>query len=62
MNCDNCDANVPKVYAGSDGRNYCCSACLFYPLGCRCKFGEFGIVEDFDHSDEEELDDQRIYD
>ncbi len=57
MVCENCGANMPKIYEGSDGRKYCCAGCLFHPLGCRCKFGEFGIVEDTDYSDDGENDD-----
>lgn len=48
--CENCGANVPKIYEDSDGRKYCCAGCLFHPLGCRCKFGEFGMVDDIDFS------------
>jgi len=23
----------------------CCPACVFNPLGCRCRFGELGVAE-----------------
>jgi hypothetical protein len=46
MICENCGANVPKVYQSSDGRYYCCAGCLFHPNGCRCKYGDFGMVQD----------------
>jgi len=42
--CDNCGAPASGERA-ADGRIYCCPACLFNPLGCRCKFGEPGIAE-----------------
>ncbi len=55
MICENCRADVPKTHLSSDGRRYCCAGCIFHPLGCRCKFGEFGVVqdEDIDFSDED---------
>lgn len=31
MICENCNAQVPKVYQGADGRKYCCAGCLFHP-------------------------------
>lgn len=57
MICDNCRADVPKTYESSDGRHYCCAGCIFHPLGCRCKFGDFGVTVDIDFSDGEEDDD-----
>ena len=67
MNCENCGADVPKLYVGSDGRKYCCPGCLFHPLGCRCKFGEFGMVqegyqyeEDYDADEEDFIDDDEL--
>lgn len=61
MICENCKADVPKIYEGSDGRKYCCSACLFYPLGCRCKFGELGIAQDDFPYDDDDIDDDNDY-
>lgn len=59
MICDNCAAEVPKTYNGSDGRNYCCAGCLFHPLGCRCKFGELGMVQD-DYPYEDDIEDDDL--
>lgn len=45
--CDNCNAEVPEGKGGisSDGRFICCVHCVFNPLGCRCKFKEYGVAE-----------------
>lgn len=64
MICENCNANVPKVYQGADGRKYCCPHCLFNPLGCRCQFGELGVAEHTDYGqfdDDDEDDDSDEY-
>lgn len=47
MVCSNCKAEVPdgKGGRGSRGEFICCEHCYFNPLGCRCKYGEFGIPE-----------------
>jgi hypothetical protein len=52
--CDNCGAAVPAGRGGTGpGGNYiCCPACVFCPLGCRCKWGEFGVKETEDFSPE----------
>jgi hypothetical protein len=54
MICENCRANVPKLVESADGRKLCCVHCLFNPLGCRCKFGDLGVVEDYVHFEEED--------
>lgn len=40
-----CQCGAPATGMGADGRAYCCPACLFNPLGCRCKYGEPGVAE-----------------
>lgn len=47
MECENCGAVIPSGLGGFDskGRFICCPACMFNPLGCRCKYGEHGIPE-----------------
>jgi hypothetical protein len=40
--CENCGAVVPHP-GRSEGRLICCAACIFHPLGCRCKYGEYGV-------------------
>ena len=57
MICENCNANVPKIYQGADGRKYCCPHCLFNPLGCRCQFGELGVAEETDYGQFDDDDD-----
>ena len=58
MKCENCGANVPKVYDCSDGRKVCCPGCIFHPLGCRCRYGELGVNEEFFfHEEEDDYDD-----
>lgn len=40
--------NCPGVKATARLSNtmpYCCIACAFHPLGCRCRFGELGMEE-----------------
>lgn len=42
--CLNCGAAIgpwPLVMS-SEGVPYCCRHCAFNPLGCQCKYGEFG--------------------
>ncbi len=64
--CYNCHAKVPEGQGGVDpaGRFVCCPPCVFDPLGCRCKYGEFGVSEtadlpfdDYDPDDEAEYED-----
>jgi len=43
--CSNCGAVSPLSGRCSDGQVYCCVHCCFNPLGCRCKYGEFGVEE-----------------
>ena len=49
--CDNCGAKVPITWQGSDGRRYCFLHCAMHPLGCRCKYGEIGVKQEFAHYD-----------
>jgi ribosomal protein S26 len=51
--CDNCGAEIPVEKMGKDsqGRNICCAACIFDPMGCRCKYGEYGVVETYSDPD-----------
>lgn len=42
--CANCGAPNATGLA-ADGRVICCPACVFNPLGCRCRFGEPGVAE-----------------
>jgi hypothetical protein len=46
--CSNCNAEVPKCGRDSFGNNVCCPHCIFNPLGCRCKHGEYGVPEEND--------------
>lgn len=43
--CENCGATVEKCGTATDGKKYCCIECVFNPLGCRCKYGEYGVAE-----------------
>ncbi len=45
--CDNCHADVPELGKTSWGQRICCPSCAFNPLGCRCKYGEFGMAETY---------------
>lgn len=45
--CSNCGAEVEKCGRGPRGEKICCAACLFDPMGCRCKYGEYGVVETY---------------
>jgi hypothetical protein len=49
MICSNCKAEVPDGKGGKhpNGQFICCEHCFFNPLGCRCKYGEFGVAETF---------------
>lgn len=49
MTCSNCKTEVPegKGGKGPTGEFFCCASCLFNPLGCRCKYGEFGVAETY---------------
>ena len=48
--CENCGAEVEKLGLCSDGRMICCPHCVFNPLGCRCKYGEYGVAEEYDYA------------
>lgn len=43
--CPNCRAVVPELLGTVGSKQYCCIHCAFNPLGCRCKWGEFGKPE-----------------
>lgn len=45
--CELCGALVPKCGTMNDDAKtkVCCPECAFNPLGCRCKFGEYGVAE-----------------
>ena len=49
MICANCKTEVPddKGGKGHDGEPICCAHCAFNPLGCRCKYGEYGVAETY---------------
>lgn len=52
--CDNCGAGLPEGKGGYEslhGRFICCPHCLFNPLGCRCKYGEYGVAETYQDPD-----------
>lgn len=49
--CENCRASVPRLRETSDGKRVCCPACVYNPLGCRCKYGQLGVAEWRDYSD-----------
>lgn len=51
MRCSLCGAEGPHFGTGPNGETICCAACLFNPLGCRCKYGEYGVAETHDHPD-----------
>ena len=59
--CDNCGAKVEKCGRDPNGRKICCPHCAFNPLGCRCRFGEFGVAETQDWSDPDEYDESWDY-
>lgn len=42
--CTNCGAMVPQLHQVGD-RKICCAHCFFNPLGCRCKYREYGVAE-----------------
>lgn len=62
MTCENCGATGENFGKDTRGKVICCPACLFNPLGCRCKYGEYGVSEtytpyddpDYDFEDEED--------
>lgn len=46
--CDNCGAKLNALWPGGrdwEKRRICCADCMFHPMGCRCKYGEFGEAE-----------------
>lgn len=47
--CDNCGAlfYAERPVHDPHGRTICCAHCVFNPLGCRCKYGEFNVAEDW---------------
>jgi hypothetical protein len=52
--CDNCGAKLPldqPIGRLPDGRRICCAHCIFNPLGCRCKYGEYGVAETYQDPD-----------
>jgi hypothetical protein len=57
--CANCRAVVEKCGRDPEGRPICCAACLFHPLGCRCRFGELGVAETRDYGDFEDFEEDR---
>lgn len=60
--CSNCGARVPQLLVFPDGRKVCCAHCFFNPLGCRCKYKEYGVAEtnpDYGLGEEYFEDDQR---
>lgn len=69
--CPNCGSKVEKLGILAEGtseeQGCCCEHCAFHPLGCRCKYGEFGVAEtqqyfdpDFDDDDSEMTDAEEI--
>ena len=46
--CENCGAVVPESRGGQMNNLgfVCCAYCVFNHLGCRCKYGEFGVPQD----------------
>lgn len=46
--CENCGAKTQRCGTAPDGKKICCAHCMFHPLGCRCKWGEYGVAEDTD--------------
>lgn len=51
--CPNCHALVPSLKNSTMGP-VCCAACLFHPLGCRCKWGDYGEPEEREWYNESE--------
>lgn len=58
--CDNCGAQVEKCGRMSDGRKICCAHCVFNPLGCRCKYGEYDVAETYEDPDFPQFDEGEI--
>lgn len=61
VKCSNCGATLPREKAGTGPRGeiMCCAGCLFNPLGCRCKYGELGVLETFVPPFDEDDDDNQ---
>jgi len=45
LTCTNCGAEVSELHETTIGQKVCCIHCVFNPLGCRCRYGEFGVAE-----------------
>lgn len=45
-----------------DGRRICCAHCVFNPLGCRCKYGEWNVAETYQDPEFPEFGDDDDYD
>ena len=47
--CANCGASIPEGVGGKSTIHefVCCPHCVFNPLGCRCKYGEYGVAETY---------------
>ena len=46
--CSNCEGLIPaEHFCGTNGPmgRVCCAACVVHPLGCRCRYGEYGVEE-----------------
>lgn len=67
--CANCKAKLPddKGGIGPNRRVICCAHCMFNPLGCRCKYGEFDVAETYrdpmfpEFGDDDDYDDDEEY-
>lgn len=46
----------------SDGRKLCCAHCVFNPLGCRCKYGDFNVAETYQDPEYPEFGDGEDHD
>jgi len=54
--CQNCGAKCKDEFVGEmDGKIICCVHCAFNPLGCRCKYGEYGVAEEFIYDDMDQV-------
>lgn len=58
MRCENCGADVPKLFKSSEGTNLCCPHCIWNHLGCRCQYGEIGVAETVDYGQYDDEDDE----
>lgn len=46
ITCSNCGVQMEKMGQDQSGLPICCAHCVFNPLGCRCRFGEFGVAQE----------------